>query len=239
MNKRILFFVAIAIALVVVAIPSFALIRAHAKSQALSNTTFYACLNPDTGLVNSATISQDSALACTDPEVQVSWSVTGPTGDVGPQGPQGNQGNTGPVGPIGLTGDTGPIGSPGPQGPKGDTGTQGDTGLQGPIGLTGPQGDPGPTGPIGLTGPQGPQGVPGVSGYNIRRTLFVAVAPYKIITSFCPVGNVALGGGVEVWDMLGRFIVQTHATLNGNGWQGAYGGPATRMRVWAMCAKLT
>lgn len=206
MNKRILILVASIIALLAMAIPSLALIRAHAQSQTISTTTFFACENTQTHIVNPATIAQDdTAVACADTEVAVSWSVTGPTGDVGPQGPQGNQGNIGPIGPTG------------------------------PIGLTG---NTGPAGPIGLTGPQGLQGVPGIASYSIARTLFVPVAPYAIITALCPAGKVALGGGVEVWDMPGRFIVQTHATLNGNGWQGAYGGPATRMRVWAMCAKL-
>jgi Collagen triple helix repeat (20 copies) len=187
-----------------------------AKSQVISDTTFFACENAD-GTLQLSTITQDGdAFACTDEQKKVEWSVTGP------QGPQGDPGPTGPAGPKGDTGDTGPAGPTGPQGPKGDTG------------------DTGPAGPQGPQGPAGPQGVPGISGYGIVNTGFTTHSPGVIVEAFCPSGKVVLGGGVDLGNTGSHVAISlSRPDGTGKGWKGAYStidGTHTTIRVWAICA---
>ncbi len=111
-------------------------------------------------------------------------------------------------------------------------------GPTGPAGTNGNNGVDGAAGAKGDTGLTGATGASGVSGYNIRRTLVVAIAPNVVVTDLCLPGQHALGGGVEMFPAVGRFINADHATLNGNGWQGSYGGIPTAMRVWAICANV-
>src|SRR6266704_1720843 len=90
-----------------------------AKSQVISDTTFFACENAD-GTLQLSTITQDGdAFACTNEQKKVEWSVTGPQG---PQGDPGPAGPTGPAGPKGDIGDTGPLGPAGLPGSPGISG---------------------------------------------------------------------------------------------------------------------
>jgi hypothetical protein len=79
-------------------------------------------------------------VACTKPQVTITWNaagVQGPTGPVGLQGPIVAVGSIGPTGPAGPQGFVGPAG---PQGPQGLTGAQGPMGVQGPTGALGAAG---------------------------------------------------------------------------------------------------
>ncbi|MGB8682501.1 MAG: hypothetical protein WCD12_06410 [Candidatus Binatus sp.] len=79
-------------------------------------------------------------IACTKPQVTLTWNaagVQGPTGPIGLQGPIGAVGSIGPTGPAGAQGFVGPAGS---QGPQGLTGVQGPMGVQGPTGALGAAG---------------------------------------------------------------------------------------------------
>jgi len=184
-----------------------------AKSQVISDTTFFACENAD-GTLQLSTITQDGdAFACTNEQKKVEWSVTGPQG---PQGDPGPAGPTGPAGPKGDIGDTGPVGPTGPQGPKGDTGN---TGPQGPAGLP---------------------GSPGISGYEVINTGFLVHSPGVIVEAFCSLGKVVLGGGVDL-SRINSHVALSLSRPDGNthGWKGAYSsdnGTHTTIRVWAICA---
>lgn len=105
-------------------------------------------------------------VACTKPQVTLTWyaaGIQGPTGPVGPQGPIGAPGYTGPTGPQGAQGPAGPFGPPGTAGPTGPTGAQGLIGSTGSQGLQGLTGVPGP---MGVQGPTGSLGAAGLTGTN-------------------------------------------------------------------------
>ena len=68
--------------------------------------------------------------SCTNAEVALHWSITGPQGAQGPTGAQGAQGMPGPTGPQGIQG------IPGAQGTQGLQGIQGPQGVQGPPGVS-------------------------------------------------------------------------------------------------------
>jgi hypothetical protein len=85
-------------------------------------------------------IDSAAGQTCTNKELQLTWSQTGPQGLTGA---------------TGATGAAGPQGLPGVAGPKGDTGPQGLTGSQGLPGVAGPKGDPGAPGAQGPAGPKG------------------------------------------------------------------------------------
>ena len=88
-------------------------------------------------------------------------------------------------------------GAPGPQGPQGPQGPAGSTGLAGPPGPEGPTGPAGPIGPEGPAGPAGPAG--GVAGAHDEFALGVLDSQTpKSAEVFCPVGEVALGGGFNI-----------------------------------------
>lgn len=94
-----------------------------------------------------------------------------------------------------LQGDPGPQGEPGSQGAKGDKGDKGDQGPQGVKGDKGDQGDPGPQGEKGDKGNPGPQGVAGLSN-TIHVDVNIAGGATDLITVSCPLGQIALGGGM-------------------------------------------
>ncbi|MBK6845629.1 MAG: collagen-like protein [Gemmatimonadetes bacterium] len=157
-----------------------------------------ACVVPRSGTIYL--IGRDGAPAtCRSADhLLVQWSAVGPAGAQGPAGPQG------PPGPS--TGVPGPAGAQGPAGPPGAVGPAGATGSQGPAG---PDGKPGPAGPAG---PQGLQGVPGPPGSlaasGALGSLERVVTRYfpnlaagagsgaQFFVATCPVGKVAIGGGV-------------------------------------------
>jgi hypothetical protein len=83
-------------------------------------TTFYACVNPNSGSIYMVQQNQN----CKSPEyTKISWNQIGPTGPEGPAGPAGPQGPQGPAGTAGPQGSQGPAGPQGPQGPAGPTQT--------------------------------------------------------------------------------------------------------------------
>jgi hypothetical protein len=99
------------------------------------DNTVHACVNNRAGgtvrIVNGPT-------DCREPEVPVSWNITGPTGVQGPAGPTGDDGSPGPPGPEGPAGPVGPVGPTGPVGPQGRAGLPGEQGATGPQGPAGP-----------------------------------------------------------------------------------------------------
>lgn len=196
------------------------------------STTFTACLTQN-GTLRSVVFG-GPAEACRPGETAVAWSQTGPTGATGPQG------DTGPQGPVGATG---------PQGPQGDTGLQG------------PKGDTGPEGPTGATGPEGPAGTSVDTTLVLGRTLTVvgsgSVTPgnFLIVSVACPTGYEAVGGGVDVGNVLSLVVTSSSPTYAGSrllftadgqrpaatGWLGAARNNdatmAYAMKVAAICAK--
>ncbi len=117
----------------------------------------------------------------------------------------GSLGSAGPEGPPGLQGEPGPQGDQGVQGEPGLPGQQGDPGPQGPFGPVGQRGAEGPPGPQGIQGqqgipgPPGPSGSSGVTGYE---TVFgpaqnVGAGAFATSIAVCPIGKVAISGGLE------------------------------------------
>ena len=100
------------------------------QAQTTNSNTIYACYHKNTGVLRKVS----GPGQCKNPEIQISWSVSGTPGPQGPQGPAGPQG---PQGPAGPQGQQGPQGIQGPQGERGETGATGATGAQGA------KGDPG------------------------------------------------------------------------------------------------
>lgn len=153
------------------------------------------------------------------------------------------------VGPTGATGDTGATGPTGPEGPVGATGSQG------------PQGDTGAEGPTGATGPQGPAGTSVDTTMVLGRTLTVvgsgSVTPnnFLIVSVACPSGYEAVGGGVDVGNVLSLVVTSSGPTYGGSrllfaadgqrpaatGWLGAVrnndAATTYAMKVAAICAK--
>lgn len=166
---------------------------------------------------------------CTNKELQLTWSQTGP---------QGLTGATGATGAAGPKGDTGPQGLPGVAGPKGDKGDPGAPGPAGPKGInwrdewlpdtTYQPGDavysggasfiatrttseqPGPKIELGVpwgilslrgtAGPQGAPGAPGVSGYqDVTATSPFDSSASKGAAVSCPAGKRLLGGGAMIF----------------------------------------
>ncbi len=190
------------------------------------STAFSACLTQH-GTLRSVVFG-GTPEACRAGDTSVTWSQTGPTGP---------QGDTGPQGPQGPQGDTGP------QGPQGDTGPQG------------------PTGATGATGPQGPAGTSVDTTAVLGRTLTVvasgSVTPnnFQIVTVACPTGYEAVGGGVDVGNVLSNVVASSGPTYAGarllfaadgqrpaaTGWLGAVrNNDATTtyaMKVAVICAK--
>jgi hypothetical protein len=68
--------------------------------------TFFACVNPTTGLIQVVAESAN----CPPNWNKISWNAVGPQGPAGPPGPQGPAGPPGPQGSAGPTGPAGPIG---------------------------------------------------------------------------------------------------------------------------------
>ena len=114
------------------------------------------------------------------PEASVASPATGLAGSAGPPGPPGPAGPPGPVGP------------PGPAGPPGPPGA-----APAPARTVAASGPSGAVGPPGPPGPAGRAGADGVSGFEII-TAKVSVPGRQSATgeARCPVGKVALGGGV-------------------------------------------
>lgn len=194
--------------------------------------TFFACLSQNGTLRD---VALDTPVAtCRPGDIAVWWSQVGPTGATGATGPEGATGATGPQGP---------------QGPQGDTGPQG------------PQGATGPEGPTGATGPQGPAGTSVDTTTVLGRTLTVvasgSVTPnnFLIVSAACPTGYEAVGGGVDVGNVLNLVVASSGPTYGGarllfsadgqrpaaTGWLGAVrNNDATTtyaMKVAVICAK--
>jgi len=156
------------------------------------NTTYYACINNDSGIVK--VFLQETE--CKDNEIPATWNA------VGPQGEKGDQGEQGPPGPPGeeFAGDIYITA------PKGDKGDKGDTGDQGP---PGPQGEPGLPGDDGQNGPPGQDGVDGVSGWekiSIQSDV-IGIGGTTEVVAACPAGKKVLDGGYytnrpawHIWD---------------------------------------
>lgn len=165
---------------------------------------------------------------------------TGPVGPAGPAGPTGATGATGATGPIGLTGPAGPTGPIGPTGPTGPTG------ATGPIGLTGPAG---PIGATGATGPAGPPGANGLDGTGAGTVTGITAGSGLTGGTITTSGTIAMenvgtpgtyGSATQVpqittdvhgrvtgvtnvnitGDSWGTQVVQTNATMTGNGTTG-------------------
>ncbi len=193
---------------------------------------FYGCLNPTNGQLYAVT--QGLQQACKPGDLAVTWDQAGATGATGP---------TGPAGPVGATGPAGADGATGPRGPQGDTG---------------------PAGPTGATGPTGPQGVPGTSVDTTQvlgRTLTVVASTTVGLQGFgsaaasCPTGYEAVGGGVDVSNLLVNVVTASGPTFDGvrlsstadgphgaaNGWLGAMRNDSTTamatLKVVVICAK--
>ena len=103
-----------------------------------------------------------------------------------------------------------------------------------------------PPGPRGATGPQGPQGVkgsPGTSGRQVvqAESALTSASP-KGVTTTCPPGKKAFGGGVEVsGDGRDRTGVTESMPVGDEAWQARavelVSTTATwRVRVYAVCA---
>ena len=197
--------------------------------------TFFACLAQN-GTLRDVVLG-GPAVTCKPGDVPVWWNEVGPTGA------------TGATGPEGATGATGPQGDTGPQGPTGATGPQG------------PQGATGPEGPTGATGPQGPAGTSVDTSAVLGRTVTVVgsgtVTPgnFQIVSVACPSGYEAVGGGVDVGNVLNLVVASSSPTYGGSrllfaadgqrpaatGWLGAVrnNDPTTTyaMKVAVICAK--
>ena len=109
----------------------------------------------------------------------------------------------GAPGPPGPAGPAGPPGAPGPPGPRGAPGSAGGGGRA-PAG-TDPPGRasadaasaPGSPGPPGPPGPAGRAGADGVSGFEIVSAELALTSRQSAVGQVrCPVGKVAVGGGV-------------------------------------------
>ncbi len=104
------------------------------------------------------------------------------------------------VGPRGLQGDPGPRGLQGDKGDQGDTGSAGDKGDQGPTGDTGLTGDKGDKGDAGATVASTrtvvsvERTVPGSSIPGVGSSNGANIGTLEIA---CPVGYVAVGGGMS------------------------------------------
>ncbi len=147
---------------------------------------------------------------------------------------------------IGPQGPRGPQGLQGLQGPAGPAGTQGPAGPQGKQGPAGPAGTPGPAGPQGKQGPAGP---PGTFG-SVTVVTQAQSVPNGTLTqdgAFCPLGDIAVGGGAS-WGAgggsgIGQVTIQTTrpspATGTPTGWT-AIGdnesGGTQQFTIYAVCA---
>jgi hypothetical protein len=104
------------------------LLAAGVASAATADTTtgsqqYTACLNQAAGQILNAEIGTSPRMPCVGPQVQITWSETGPVGPQGPAGPTGPQGAKGDTGATGAQGPAGPTGAQGPAGPQGPAGT--------------------------------------------------------------------------------------------------------------------
>lgn len=104
----------------------------------------------------------------------------------------------------------GKAGTVGPQGAKGD---KGDPGAQGPKGDTGAQGPKGDT---------GAQGVAGVSGYqqvlNVLSNQSLGAFGENVLFINCPAGKRVVGGGVVVFNAIGRWLNGTNGPTSETQW---------------------
>ena len=159
------------------ALATVALVAASTAAVAVSPPAqadqFTGCLNQASGMVHRVAIGTKPNKPCVRPEVQITWSVTGPQGAQGPQGPQGE------TGPTGATGDTGATGA---------TGARGDKGADGATGATGATGADGTTGDTGPQGPAGPQGVKGDAGASVAGQVCSAAGTF--VTGFTSDGSI-------------------------------------------------
>ena len=174
------------------ALATVALVAASTAAVAVSPPAqadqFTGCLNQASGMVHRVAIGTEPNKPCVRPEVQITWSVTGPQGAQGPQGPQGQTGPTGATGDTGATGATGDTGATGPTGARGDTGADGMTGATGAVGATGATGTAGATGDTGPQGPAGPQGVKGDAGASVAGQVCSAAGTF--VTGFTSDGSI-------------------------------------------------
>jgi hypothetical protein len=109
-------------------------------------------------------------------------SIVGPTGPAGPAGPPGADSTV--PGPMGPMGPAGPAGESivGPAGPKGDRGARG------------------PTGPKGDKGERGPAGSIDTSNvYTVQEWDNPPDPGAFGLTAYCDEGDVAIGGGCDVY----------------------------------------
>lgn len=217
------------------------------RAQTANNNTIYACYHKTTGDLRRV----NGPGQCKNPEIPISWSVSGVPGPQGPQGPQGQQG---PQGPTGPQGSQGPQGVQGPQGQKGEIGATGATGPEGPQGEAGqsvtseviPVGDarcPNGVGGVqytdstgvrvvcngqqGAQGPQGPQGAPGAGtplSFYIRQlpTRSAAANSEAPFDISCFSGDVATGGGFSAHHSL---IVVESKPLDADTWRVTINNP--------------
>jgi hypothetical protein len=127
----------------------------------------------------------------------------------------------------------GTAGTVGPQGPKGDTGAQG------------PKGDTGAQGLKGDAGAQGTAGANGVSGYqrvvNTVPTPTLASNAEVVFTSTCPAGKKVVGGGVVVFNAVGRWLSTSNGPTSDTQWAVALVNlsgstiSAQRIEITAIC----
>ena len=172
----------------------------------------------------------------------------GPQGATGAAGQQGPTGAQGAQGPQGLKGDIGEglhvTGSVAEAADLPDDAEVGDAyivtadghlhvwdgegwvdagpvrGPQGAQGVAGPQGVQGPAGSAGPTGPAGADG--GLAGYEIvpGSAVPIQLDDFEVSAQTnCPVGKLAVGGGVSLADPQGAvFVSETRPTAGGAGW---------------------
>src|SRR5262245_52148437 len=90
-----------------VAVCMLALLLVTNAGAATTPTTYYACVNRQSGSLYMVTAND----TCKNGGyTKISWNQVGPQGPQGPQGPAGVDGQPGPAGPQGLQGPQGPAG---------------------------------------------------------------------------------------------------------------------------------
>ena len=131
------------------------------------------------------------------------------------------------------------------------------TGPKGTKGNTGSPGQTGPRGPSGTTGATGSAGAPG-NNVTVTETKTVSVpnASFNLAAVLCPPGDQALGGGVDLNNVLTMQVTSSGPLIgstrtigipNGqhgvaNGWQASAdnnSGSAAPMTVTAICAPIS
>ena len=202
----------------------------------------------------------------TVPVAQYALSSGNGVGPTGPQGPPGDAGPTGPAGDVGppgsagAVGPAGPAGAVGPPGATGAAGTKGATGATGTAGTNGTNGTNGATGATGAAGTKGATGATGATGSIAASVSYQTSATtttcskqgYCSITTTCPAGKYAIGGGSSVTGgtsaavylditenyptMTGTSTINNAWTISGFNFYSGYGTKDIVVTGYAICA---